>query len=764
MRRLFVAATVVSALLVQCSVAFAAAPFVSRPSSPPGMMSAPVTARLAGQPSTPSPNPWPFPGAIRTLTGTAVLTGHVYGLDGAPIDQASVVWGVEAAGDSASGQATTSADGSFTLNAVPAANANGSIWCAPANGAFDLGRGGLTWPDPGTTTYDFKPVGLNTTLYRGGPWPDWPQAWVDFFGSDATSDVVAGGAILGTKTSWGDWNLSDDGDVPTLPGVYDRAAIYFWMNEGQEAPLDVRTGPGARAVSTGTVDSTVDMQFITHDRGWVLTPYGLRATTDGGATWATQGTGYPANWRRIDFVDADDGWVVGADPESGAGWADALAARTTNGGTTWTECTTGLPTGMGSNLLAVTFCDSSHGWAATERGTVAATTDGGDTWTEQSTGVTTPLFDITATDPTHAWAVGDGAAIVGTTDGGLTWQTQNAWADGYQLEAVDFVDGLHGWAVGANGLALATTDGGVTWSAQHPIDGTSTGDHYTTDFTDQQHGWIASSSNGVLATTDGGTTWGFQDTFYDNCVHICMDGPASGWVAAYGGMLQDTIDAGRHWGPKTVSLAQSDSQRISITKPSWPSGPAGATVTVGLNNFPAGWNSIISGYSDFPATAPVTDLGSYPSAGALNETATVTVPKAATPGYAYYIDFRHESGPLDLAAFYQVCRFKPSATRVRKGAAVTLSGVVPTKGHWGSKAGKKKPVYLFKRSRAAAQPSTLNPSKQGWSFVGKYTANGLGKFTIRGVKVKRATWYVVLYPGDDWYWPGYTGVVKVGIR
>lgn len=188
-------------------------------------------------------------------------------------------------------------------------------------------------------------------------------------------------------------------------------------------------------------------------------------------------------------------------------------------------------------------------------------------------------------------------------------------------------------------------------------------------------------------------------------------------------------------------------------------------VTLQLENFPNGLSSTISGFSGWPRTAPVGTLGTHASQGLYDETALVTVPKSATPGYLYYIELTHDTGPLDLLTAVQVCTFKASASSVRKGTTVTLRGIVPTLNHWGTQGGKRKYVYLLKRSKPAAQPLPgKDPTKQGWTFVGRYTTDPYGKFTMPRIKVNASMSYVVLYAGDRYYWPGYTKVIRVTAR
>ena len=238
----------------------------------------------------------------------------------------------------------------------------------------------------------------------------------------------------------------------------------------------------------------------------------------------------------------------------------------------------------------------------------------------------------------------------------------------------------------------------------------------------------------------------------------------SGWVLGDHRILMDTADGGAHWGPGLLTVDQAKAQRLLLSRPICASGPAGAKVQLTLQAFPAGFESRVTGASEYPASARTTTLGTHVSHSGADETVDLRIPSTATPGYAYVIDVAHTSGPLSLQTVYQVCRFKPSATRVRAGSRVKFTGVVPISGHVGSTKGKPRTVYLFRRAKQASQPTTLDPKRQGWSYLGSCRTNGLGAFTTPSVSVRRDGWYVALYSGGGQYMASYTGVVKVGVR
>jgi hypothetical protein len=102
-----------------------------------------------------------------------------------------------------------------------------------------------------------------------------------------------------------------------------------------------------------------------------------------------------------------------------------------------------------------------------------------------------------------------------------------------------------------------------------------------------------------------------------------------------------------------------------------------------------------------------------------------------------------------------VSTLKASRGVVRAGSTVTLSGVVPTKGHIGSKPGVKKRLHLWM--------STKSPIK-GYRRVDVSMCKGNGSYAFEKVRPKRTAWWIVVYNGDAWYWQDATSPVKVTVR
>ena len=595
------------------------------------------------------------------LAGDAVLQGHVYDWTGDPAAGCDVQWLTTADDTPATAWTTTGSDGAYSFSAVPGAAGQGEVWAYGSHLTpwFWFGRMRASWPDTGTTTFDFQSGRVSASPVRGGPWsqyPASPELWL--YGADDVSDLTC-------ATSLGGYGST------ALAGLYDLAAGYFYLNEGLELPVSIRVWPRA---ATGFLASygLNALTFIDAEHGWAVgDENGVLATADGGRSWTRLSDTIPwgllgSDFRDVDFVDATHGWIVGMDP-TGTGRIGATA----DGGQSWT------PQGRFSfdGWQSVDFIDSEHGWVA-GGDRIDRTDDGGASWT-QVTVAGASLRAVSFVDALHGWACGSLGRLLVTTDGGETWDEQ-ASGTSADLNDLKFVDVGHGWAVGASGSIIATADGGLTWSRQSSD---VTGNLVAVDFVDQSRGAVC-GPGGVCATVDGGHTWSSHGSGPND--DICLAGSTQGWGVSMSDVVE-THDNCATWTDPYPGFDEANAQRAYITKPTWASGRPGSRVALRLENFPAAWVSSVWGYPSYPTTAAARALGSYTSKGAFREAVSRTLPATAEPGYAYAFGLNHEPGPLYLETHFQVCTLKSTKTVDRARAApIKLSGVIPTEGHWGS--------------------------------------------------------------------------------
>jgi photosystem II stability/assembly factor-like uncharacterized protein len=254
-------------------------------------------------------------------------------------------------------------------------------------------------------------------------------------------------------------------------------------------------------------------------------------TSDGGHSW--HDSSLPSSdlgVSQVQFVNAQDGWVLSSFGGGAAGSQAIDLFRTTDGGLTWS---TVARAGSSPNNLPAVGQKTGMGWASATTGwitgSIAAaqntvylyrTQDGGVTWHLQSL----PLPSIQAivtTQPPVFFSAADGVLpvsffngqgtsfdVYATHDGGATWSrstlltaTVNAW---------DFLTMQQGWVVGANGTTLyETSDGGLHWTTITP---SANLQHISQlNFVSAQEGWAintaAPNAPVLLKTLNGGQTW-----------------------------------------------------------------------------------------------------------------------------------------------------------------------------------------------------------------------------------------------------------------
>jgi hypothetical protein len=263
----------------------------------------------------------------------------------------------------------------------------------------------------------------------------------------------------------------------------------------------------------------------------------------------------------------------------------------------------------------------------------------------------------------------------------------------------------------------------------------------------------------------GSTTSGYArtiqtgpETLYGGAVYFSDD---EGLELSVDGIQ---VAAGQDATPRQTAY-EADAQRLMTGE--WGSGKPGGPAFVAMNNYPDGWVNDIYGVADYPSTAKLKSFGQATNTGAEYDFKRITIPATAAPGYAYWIEVSHNSGPLDLWTPYQVCTLKPSKSTVSAGSSITLSGVVPVKGHYGSKKGTPKYVTIYKTTSAKtakAQPRYVGgKTVKAWTKVGRTRTDGLGKYKL-STRPGKTTWYCAWYAGDSAYWGAWTSVAKLTVR
>ena len=295
------------------------------------------------------------------------------------------------------------------------------------------------------------------------------------------------------------------------------------------------TGEPWVSQESGTNIDLRGVHFVNENTGWVVGKGGImRSTEDGGETWSNVVTLITSTLRDVYFFNSTVGWIAGDtfDINNDGKPLDGIIRYTEDGAESWVISNPRL---RNVQIFDIHFINSTHGWAAGQKGVIWNTTDGGTTWNFQlQTGIDADLRGINFVNSTHGWAVGNGGTIIASIKGGTTWSNQTSGVSA-NLNGVAFVDSNRGWAVGGGGTIIATTNGGTNWSPQ--TSGVSTILNGI-QFVDSNHGWAVGNGGTIIYTSDGGNTWIKQATSVSyalRAIHFTDSG--HGWAIGDNGTV-----------------------------------------------------------------------------------------------------------------------------------------------------------------------------------------------------------------------------------
>jgi photosystem II stability/assembly factor-like uncharacterized protein len=248
------------------------------------------------------------------------------------------------------------------------------------------------------------------------------------------------------------WNAIDMVDARHGLAVGQDAAADDLDDAAIIARMDVR-GRWKTVLRHG-LPALDDVDMVDARYGWAVGGAGtILRTTDGGATWQPQDSGFQGFLAGVCALDRQRAWAAGA---------GGTILRTTDGGRIWAQA----PEVTDAHLYAVTFVDGLHGWAGGEDETILRTVDGGASWSVarvDESDATVSGFSFVS--PSTGWAAAGGVhAVLYTTDGGATWHCSSLRLPvrldiSSPLTGIDFLDARRGWVVGADGLLITSTGG-----------------------------------------------------------------------------------------------------------------------------------------------------------------------------------------------------------------------------------------------------------------------------------------------------------------
>jgi photosystem II stability/assembly factor-like uncharacterized protein len=220
--------------------------------------------------------------------------------------------------------------------------------------------------------------------------------------------------------------------------------------------------------STTSTTSFNDIEMINDNTGYACGTLGaIYRTTNAGANWDSVSTGGvigSLNLSKIDFIDANTGWVFSKSYITGD---SSTIFKTTNSGTTWTKqrLSPAFTSMGGYQVYGAWMVDANTGYCINYTPRPYKTTNGGVTWDSMSTidRYNGFLYGIKMLNANTGYIVGGGGRIYKTTNAGELWDTLSIPTRLFSNYAVDFINPSVGMVIGSSGTCWYTSNGGVNW-------------------------------------------------------------------------------------------------------------------------------------------------------------------------------------------------------------------------------------------------------------------------------------------------------------
>jgi uncharacterized repeat protein (TIGR02543 family) len=222
-------------------------------------------------------------------------------------------------------------------------------------------------------------------------------------------------------------------------GTRSQAAPTAVLRAGSPLPAGTRSQAAPTAVLRAGSPLPADLHgfhLLNPGDGWLWVGERIFWTHDAGRNWVNI---TPPNFERaairsVFFSDVRHGWLVGLRPNS-AGVPAWVLARSPDGGRSWQITSLSLfapdEAEIMSGPVTLDFLDAQNGWLVVQRTTSSAfsagalfqTTDSGQNWVRSSLPGGNPVYFAT---PTLGWTTGGpgGDQLYRSTDGGRTWLRQ----------------------------------------------------------------------------------------------------------------------------------------------------------------------------------------------------------------------------------------------------------------------------------------------------------------------------------------------------
>jgi photosystem II stability/assembly factor-like uncharacterized protein len=299
--------------------------------------------------------------------------------------------------------------------------------------------------------------------------------------------------------------------VPSATGVGSINLTVTWGNGQTNSEWILQ--------ASGTNSQLRDVFFINALEGWAVGAGGcLLKTSNGGLNWQTLLLEVNLNLNSVWFTSQNNGFIVGN---------NGLIMKTSDGGQTWSQ------NFLNGNLYEVQFYNSSVGYVTNEFGNIYKTTDGGITWNQNLSGVMNSLFGLKVVNSEIVFAAGAGGLIIKSTNAGSSWGL--IFSSGAWIQAIDFImNNSTGFAVSGGGIILKTTNFGGSWSSINAI----TSEHLEDVlFINSNTGFIVGNKGTIFKTTNSGENWIKMNSGTNKWINALSFSNNHVWVVGNDGLI-----------------------------------------------------------------------------------------------------------------------------------------------------------------------------------------------------------------------------------
>lgn len=308
--------------------------------------------------------------------------------------------------------------------------------------------------------------------------------------------VAENGLIQRTEDYGFSWTIQETDFVTNLlhltvfPGTNGQVVIAGGSKVARTTDGGQTWTEGITGISTGAYN---DMLAVSETDAFIIANTGqILKSTDAGLTWAELSLPISPEWKSIDFVDAQTGWVSGINGE---------VLFTDDGGTNWEMLPANDFSGTNTELL---FMDANTGYAISNK-SFYQTDDGGMSWELVGDNVFQSGFikKLSLVDETTFVAT-LGNSIWVSTDEGVTWIKTTPFEYGSRLEATYALPDGQIWVTGDLHTLAFSNDYGATWVDLFEDEKRT---FNFIGFLDENFGLAAGEKEVVWKTFDGGETW-----------------------------------------------------------------------------------------------------------------------------------------------------------------------------------------------------------------------------------------------------------------